>query len=92
MKTKFSITCPESQHDLHNLLPTSGPIRLSSVKYDPHLGIKFTVTPQHCFSKEQATRNMFIAKFWENVSPHINRDTTCIVRQHGRQTTLQLNT
>ena len=92
MKIKFSIPCPQSLQDLHNLLPNSGPIPLSSVEYDQHLGIKFTVTPQHCFSNEMSIRNIFIANFWENASPHINRDTTCIVRQYGRQTVLQLNT
>lgn len=91
MKSQFSIPAPANLRELRSLLAVVNPIRLSATVLDSNLGVKFVVYPEHCFSDVQATRDQFIADFWERANPYTNRNTECIIRQHGNQTVLQLN-
>ena len=89
--SRYGIPCPSRLNHLKELLPASAPIRLACTQQVDKFGIEYIAYPQHCFSLEKETRSTFIEKFWETVEPLIRHDTVCVIRQHGRQTVLQLN-
>ncbi len=91
MKSQFCIPAPTTLLELSELLSVVNPLRLSATVLDPELGVQFTVYPRHCFSDLQEDRDHFIADFWQSAAPHLNSNTECILRQHGHQTVLQLN-
>ncbi|SSW79422.1 Uncharacterised protein [Klebsiella pneumoniae] len=89
--TRYGIPCPQKLSHLKELLPASAPIRLACLKTEDRDGSFFLCDPQNCFSNDKQRRSDFIDKFWEQAERYIRHDTQCIIRQHGRQTVLQLN-
>lgn len=91
MSKRFTIPCPTKLRELHELLPRDSAIRLSCLDSDSHLGSSFIVYPRHQFTTDREKRSHFITNFWDEVKQHIDHKTTCVLRQHGKQTVLQLN-
>ena len=87
----YTIPCPKRACELSDLLPKTAPIRLSAIAPEgKERELVFIATPEHSF-ESGANRDRTLAKFWETVSPHLKHSSTCILRQHGRQTVLQIN-
>lgn len=88
---RYTIPVPKRLSELHDLLPRDSAIRLSCLERDSHLGSSYVVYPRHQFTTDREKRRHFIAQFWEDVREHINHESTCVLRQHGRQAVLQFN-
>ena len=91
MNGRYTTPCPTKLRELHELLPRDSAIRLSCLERDSHLGSSYIVYPRHQFTTERKQHNHFIATFWDDVQAHLTHKTTCVLRQHGKQTVLQLN-
>lgn len=92
MTTKrYTIPCPTKLRELHELLPRDSAIRLSCLDGDSHLGFEYIIAPRHCFNYLREHRKAFIADFWSDVQHRLTHKSTCVLRQHGRQTVLQYN-
>ena len=88
----YTIPCPKGIGEIKDLLPASAPIRLSAVKPTGKERIlTFTVTPMHSFDAGGTNRNKLVSELWSSVAPHLTHNSTCVLRQHGRQTVLQIN-